>query len=91
MCIRDSSWGENGREYSPLPDYQRLLRTLYGQFVYRLDTNYAKIDRIEHTEIEAFKSRVLNTVFNGKTIKQWSSILSSNNAKLLEDALESII
>lgn len=85
------SWGENGREYSPLPDYQRLLRTLYGQFVYRLDTNYAKIDRIEHTEIEAFKSRVLNTVFNGKTIKQWSSILSSNNTKLLEDALKSII
>lgn len=85
------SWGENGREYSPLPDYQRLLRTLYGQFVYRLDTNYAKIDRIEHTEIEAFKSRVLNTVFNGKTIKQWSNILSSNNAELLESALESIL
>lgn len=85
------SWGENSREYSPLPDYQRLLRTLYGQFVYRLDTNYAKIDRIEHTEIEAFKSRVLNTVFNGKTIKQWSNILSSNNAELLESALESIL
>ena len=67
------------------------MRTLYGQFVYRLDTNYAKIDRIEHAEIEAFKSRVLNTVFNGKTIKQWSDILSSNNAKLLEDALESIL
>ncbi|MDY5045939.1 hypothetical protein [Phascolarctobacterium sp.] len=86
-----NSWGVNGRVYSPSPEYQAQLRTLLGQFTYRLDTNYAKIDRIEHVEIEAFKSRVLNTQFNGRTIRQWSRILSSNNQQLLEDALRPLI
>lgn len=85
------AWGENGKIYSPSPEYQRLLRTLYGQFVYRLDTNYAKIDRIEHEEIEGFKTHVLNTVFHGMTIKQWSDILSSKDERVLEDALKSIL
>ena len=85
------TWGESGKRYSPTPEYQRLLRTLYGQFVYRLDTNYAKIDRIEHEDIEAFKTKVLSTVFHGKTIKQWSTILASNNDKLLESALQTIL
>ncbi len=85
------TWGESGKRYSPAPEYQRLLRTLYGQFVYRLDTNYAKIDRIEHKDIEAFKTRVLNRVFHGKTIKNWSTILASNNDELLESALQTIL
>jgi len=85
------SWGPNGKDYSPSPAYQQLLRTLYGQSVYRLDTNYAKIDRIEHDGIEAFKTRVLNTQFHGKTIRQWSTILASNNDEELERALESIL
>lgn len=68
-------WGENALEYSPTPEYQQRLRSLYGQFVYRLDTNYAKIDRIEHKEIEQFKTHVLNTEFHGMTIKQWSNII----------------
>lgn len=84
------TWGENGRKYSPTPEYQRLLRTLYGQFVYRLDTNYAKIDRIEHKEIEAFKTRVFEKMLYGKTIKQWSAILASNDDALLERALQTI-
>lgn len=84
------SWGESGRKYSYAPEYQRLLRTLYGKFIYRLDTNYAKIDRIGHEGIEAFKSSVLSTDFNGKTIKQWSAILASKNDKVLEEALHVI-
>lgn len=85
------SWGNDGKDYSPSPAYQQLLRSLYGQFVYRLDTNYAKIDRIEHDEIEAFKTRVLNTSFHGKTIRQWSAILASNDDSVLESALKSIL
>lgn len=84
------TWGESGKKYSYSPEYQRLLRTLYSKFVYRLDTNYAKIDRIEHEGIENFKSRVLSTDFNGKTIKQWSAILASKNDQLLEEALHVI-
>lgn len=85
------SWGEEGQTYSPLPEYQQKLRELQGTAVYRLDTNYAKIDRIEHAEIERFKNKVLATEFNGKTIKQWSSILSSSNDAVLERALETIL
>lgn len=84
-------WGESGRIYSPSPEYQALLRTLYGKFVYRLDTNYAKIDRIEHKEIEDFKIQVLNTVFHNKTIKEWSSVLSAKDDKELETALKTIL
>lgn len=84
-------WGDTGKVYSPSPEYQRLLRSLYGDFVYRLDTNYAKIDRIEHAGIEAFKTRVLEREFHGKTIKQWSNILASDNDAVLEAALETIL
>lgn len=85
------SWGIEGQTYSPLPEYQQKLRELQGTAVYRLDTNYAKIDQIEHAEIERFKNKVLATEFNGKTIKQWSSILSSNNDAVLERALKTIL
>lgn len=86
-----NSWGKNGKKYSVSPKYQRLLRTLYGQFVYRPDTNYAKIDRIEHKGIEEFKTKVLETIFHGKTIGQWSAILTSKNDEILETALKSIL
>lgn len=86
-----AAWGEVGKVYSPDREYQQLLRTLYNQFVYRLDTNYAKIDRIEHADIESFKNRVLNTEFHGKTIKQWGTILGSDNDEILEMALKTIL
>lgn len=73
--IEVQSWGPDGRIYSPLLEYQRRLRTLYANYVYRLDTNYAKIDRIEHEAIEEFKTRVFNTIYQGKTIKQWVKLL----------------
>lgn len=85
------SWGAGGTMYSPTPEYQSKLRELQGAAVYRLDTNYAKIDRIEHAEIEAFKNRVLRRVFNGKTIKEWSTILSSKDDTVLERALQTIL
>lgn len=85
------SWGAGGTMYSPTPEYQSKLRELQGTAVYRLDTNYAKIDRIEHAEIEAFKNRVLGRVFNGKTIKEWGTILSSKDDSTLEGALQTIL
>ena len=44
-----ASWGTGGNEYKPTPDYQTKLRELMGRYTYRLDTNYAKMDRIVHT------------------------------------------
>lgn len=92
LAIKEvESWGENAKRYSPSQEYQNLLRTLYNQFIYRLDTNYAKIDRIEHADIEEFKYRVLNKIFNGFPIKKWASILSSSDDELLERALKNIL
>jgi hypothetical protein len=53
------SWGRSGKKYRPDADYQVLLRQLLSGFPYRLDTNFAKMDRINHPGIEAFKERVL--------------------------------
>ena len=74
------SWDEELLNYSPEKDYQDLIKSLQAQFTYRLDTNYAKIDRIEHTDIEAFKHRVLTTEFQGKQIGKWARLLSGNTS-----------
>ena len=52
------------------------MRQLVTGFKYRLDTNFAKMDRIVHPEVEAFKTRVLGTEFSGLTIQQWSNLFS---------------
>ncbi len=76
------SLGEDFLTYSPTKDYQDQLKVLQGKYVYRLDTNYAKIDRIEHAEIEAFKNRIENEIlFQGKTIKEWRKLLSDETPK----------
>ena len=69
------SWG-GGKLYCPHPDYQALLRELQSKFKYRLDTNFAKMDRVVHTEIEAFKTKVLGTKFLGKTVGDWARLIS---------------
>lgn len=79
-----ASWGTKGKEYSSSIEYQQKLDELKSKFKYRLDTNFAKIDRIEHTDIESFKSNVLNTKLHGYTISEWSRIISSNPETLKE-------
>jgi len=71
-----ASWGEGAGAYSPTPEYQRHIRLLIEQFPYRLDTNFAKMDRISHEGIEEFKARVLSTDYKGMTIAEWSRLFS---------------
>lgn len=85
------NWGKEFLGYSPKKKYQDLVRSLWSRYSYRLDTNYAKIDRIEHRDIEKFKSRVENSIFNGKTIKEWSRILSSSNDEVLIRELQCLL
>lgn len=70
------SLGEQFLEYSPTKEYQEKVKKLQNLYIYRLDTNYAKIDRIEHEGIEDFKEHILNMKFHGKRIKEWANILS---------------
>jgi hypothetical protein len=74
-----NKWGNGGRAYLPTPQYQLLLRELISNFPYRLDTNFAKMDRIAHKDIEAFKERVYATSFLGRAIGDWNRLLSRGN------------
>lgn len=72
-------WGPGGMTYSPTPEYQALLQGLIGRFTYRLDTNFAKMDRIVHPQIEAFKEHTLGAEFHGRTIGEWNRLLARGN------------
>jgi hypothetical protein len=81
------SWGAEGRQYSPSRKYQVFVQELMSKFPYRLDTNFAKTDRIEHAEIEAFKKRILARVVLGMTIQAWARLLNSKDERAIEKAL----
>ncbi len=74
--------------YEPTPEYQAKVRTIFERFKYRLDTNYAKIDRIEHDQIESFKTQILNLEFNGLPIKEWAKIIASEDEALLSSVFK---
>jgi hypothetical protein len=86
------SWGAPGKIYKPTREYQHLLRELLIRYKYRLDTNFAKMDRIVHPGIEEFKKRVYNAEVSGMRVGQWNKLLSSrredNIKKSLQDYLE---
>lgn len=63
-----NSWGAEGKVYKTEPDYQSLLRELTARFPYRLDTNFAKIDRIALGGLEAFKQNVMQTIFIDRSV-----------------------
>lgn len=77
-------WGEKSQVYEPKAEYQNKIKTLLGRFPYRLDTNFAKIDRIQHPELEVFKSSVLNTMIHGHTLKEWSKLLNDTNTDTID-------
>ncbi len=82
------SWGLSGQKYDPTPEYQHQIRELFSKYKYRLDTNFAKMDRIAHADIETFKNRVLQTVFHGMTIADWSRLLNKGADDLIRKQLE---
>lgn len=82
-----ASWGKQGRKYKPTPEYQTKLRQLLGRFNYRLDTNFAKIDRIVHPEIEKFKNEVMNVKVHGLTVQEWRGLLASKDDQAVCEAL----
>jgi len=82
------SWGTEGKYYQATREYQQLLRQLRNLFPYRLDTNFAKIDRIVHPEIESFKEKILETDIKGISIRQWKKLLGSKNTEKIKLTLQ---
>jgi len=83
-----TGWGADECNYKPTPDYQLRLRELLANYPYRLDTNFAKMDRIFHQDIEDFKTCVLRTSYNGMTIQEWARLLSRGNERSIRMDLE---
>lgn len=84
-----ASWGRNGKKFKPTPDYQTKLRQLFGRWSYRLDTNFAKMDRIVHPEIEKFKTAVMNMTVHGMRVEAWRALLASEDDQAIGDAVSS--
>lgn len=83
-----SSWGNNSKAYQTTTEYQQKLRQLISRYPYRLDTNFAKMDRIAHEGIEKFKTRVQNKKYNGMNIGEWARLLSSGDNHKIKIAFE---
>ena len=81
-------WGADGRTYRPTPEYQATLRELTARFPYRLDTNFAKIDRIAHPELEAFKTRVEEKVVFERSVAGWVRLFARGSEAQIQRELE---
>ena len=83
-----SSWGSAARDYSPERRYQAKISKLTSAFTYRGDTNFSKIDRIDHEGIEAFKRAVLSRKLQGKTVGEWRRIVANKDDSVVAAALQ---
>ena len=82
-----ASWGPGAAAYSPAPDYQQKLKAMMGKYNYRLDTNFAKLDRVGHDGIEEFSKVIYAMDYHGMTIGQWNSLLASGKEDAIKKAL----
>jgi len=86
-------WGEEWFSFNPsrefsnkdkISRYQELIKTLLGKYPYRLDTNFAKMDRIAHDGLENFKTRVQSMDVDGHTVKEWARKIVTDEASVRE-------
>ena len=83
-----NSWGTEGKRYKTEPNYQNLLRELTTRFPYRLDTNFAKIDRIALRSLEAFKQSVMQTTFVDRSVQMWVNAINNSDTSALITLIE---
>ena len=79
-----TEWGDVGKVYEPTIEYQTMLKQLLGKYPYRLDTNFAKIDRIQHTGLEEFKNKVLQFKLHGHNIKEWTKLIGDSKTNIID-------
>ena len=80
------SWGRPPDDLTD-SEYQGMLRDLMGSYRLRLDTNFAKIDRVAHEPLEQFKSQVLSTDLHGRTIAEWRSRIATGDESSMEELI----
>lgn len=82
------SWGEKARTYSTDREYQAKLHQLAGRYSYRLDTNFAKIDRIVLSGLEAWKSTVMSSTHLNRTVSEWMAAIAIEDAYILSEVID---
>ena len=85
------SWGNDATRYRSDSDYQSLVRQLLSRYSYRLDTNFAKIDRIAHPDVEQFMRQVYDVTVLGMTIGQWARVLSQQNDRIRKEVFSRVL
>lgn len=70
ILLGDRAWEPPYTEQSRVIT-EHLLNTL----TYREETNFGKLDRIKHPQIEAFKAKVLGREYRGRTVASWTQVL----------------
>ncbi len=67
------------RDEPHTPASQAQALDLMNKLTYRLDTNFAKIDRVANPDVERFKAAILSERYLGKTFTQWKRIFRDLN------------
>lgn len=80
--------GLNNLEYPPNQELLQAIERLRTNFQYRLDTNFAKLNRLQHAGINEFKRTVLDSeLFQTEhSIRYWSGI--QNNEIVFQEYLQ---
>lgn len=83
-----NNFGLTNLNYPPSPELQQAIEDLRNNFRYRLDTNFAKLNRLQHVGINEFKRQVLNSELfeTGHNIRFWSGI--QNNEAVFQEYLQ---
>ncbi|MFZ4829169.1 MAG: hypothetical protein ACOYLB_17600 [Phototrophicaceae bacterium] len=74
-----NTFGYDVGSYRLDADYQQLMKQLLSRYNYRLDTNFAKLDRIAHPDIERFKTDLLETSIHGMALKDWIRVYNATD------------
>lgn len=82
------SWGKDARTYSTDREYQTKLHQLQGRYTYRLDTNFAKIDRIVLSDLETWKTSVMVSTHLNRTVSEWMAAIASEDAQVLSELVD---
>ena len=76
--------------YSATEKQKNLVNLLLQNYPYRLDTNYAKLDRIKHPDLDKFILEIYTRKIYGRSIRDWYRLFQSDNEKLMLDSLSEI-
>ena len=85
------SWGDDGEKYSSSLGYQQKVESMHKKFSYRLDTNFAKLDRVGHFEVERFANSIYAMEYHGMTVGQWNKLFRGIKKEKGEAALKAAL